>query len=89
MSKVDNDQIYDLLCRIHTDIGELKATGTGTRAWLVQHIEDDKAMAANIKTLELANATTQGRTKTWGLIATAAGVVASGVSAAAAFIKLH
>lgn len=98
MDNTSNDQIYDLLCRIHGDIGELKGTTAGFKASLEAHIEDDKRVIravydtqispviTDVKNLQLAQAKQQGRTKVWGLVATTA---ASIVGGAVGLIKWH
>ena len=95
---IDTDQIYDLLCKIHGDIGELKGTTSTFKESLEAHIEDDKRtlramydtqiqpIAAKVEDLRLAQAKQQGRTKVWGMVATAA---ASVVGGAVGLIKWH
>jgi len=57
---VSNDQLYEILCDIKGDVGEIKASAAGTHAWLAKHVEDDAAMARDIKTLQLSGARQKG-----------------------------
>lgn len=98
MSNVSNDQIYELLCNIHGDIGVLKGTTAGFKDALESHIEDDKRVirsvydtqiapvAAKVDELRIAQAKQRGATKTWGLVATAAASVVGGLTG---LIKWH
>ena len=93
-----NEQIYDLLCRIHGDIGELKGTTAAFKGALESHIEDDKRtiravydtqispLADKVGEMQLAQAKQKGATKTWGLVATAAASVVGGLTG---LIKWH
>ena len=102
MNNVSNDQLYDLLCRIHGDVGELKGTTASFKSALETHIEDDKRVIRSVydtqirpvqeqvDTLRIAQATQKGRTRVWGLIATgAATLIGSVAGAAAGLIKWH
>ena len=98
MAKVTNDQIYELLCNVHGDIGVLKGATAGFKEALDAHIEDDKRvirsvydaqiqpLVAKVDDLRIAQAKQRGATKTWGLVATAAGSVVGGL---AGLIKWH
>lgn len=98
MAETSNDQIYELLCNVHRDIGEMKGTVAASSKALESHIEDDKRImrtlydtqivpwAAKVEELQLQQAKQKGIAKTWGLIATAA---ASIVGGAVGLIKWH
>lgn len=98
MNNVSNDQLYDLLCRIHGDVGELKGTTASFKSSLEAHIEDDKRIIRSVydtqiqpvqtqvDTLRLDQARQRGAMKTWGLVATAAASVVGGL---AGLIKWH
>ena len=98
MSETSNDQIYELLCNVHRDIGEVKGAAAGFKQALESHIEDDKRTlrtlydtqivpwAAKVEELQLQQAKQKGVAKTCGLIATAA---ASIVGGAVGLIKWH
>ncbi len=98
MAKVTNDQMYELLCNVHGDIGVLKGATAGFKEALEAHIEDDKQilrsvydtqiqpLVAKVDDLRIAQAKQRGATKTWGLVATLIGSVAG---AAAGLIKWH
>lgn len=98
MNDVSNDQLWDLMCRIHGDIGELKGTTASTNSVLKEHIEEDKRIiramydtqiapvVAKVDELRIAQAKQRGATKTWGLVATAAASVVGGLTG---LIKWH
>lgn len=98
MDNTSNDQIYDLLCRIHGDIGELKGTTAATNTVLKDHIEEDKRLMramydtqitpvlTKVEDLRLAQAKQKGATRVWGLVATGA---ASIIGGAVGLIKWH
>jgi hypothetical protein len=99
---VKNEDIYKLLCNVHSDIGELKGATTTLASTLKEHIEDDKRViravydtqiqpiAAQVDSLRISQAAQKGRTKVWGLVATAAGSVLGVVAgAASSLIKWH
>ena len=83
MGEVSNDTLYELLCQVKNDVGEIKGAVTATAATLAQHVQDDKKMASDIYTLqispiagkvrelELEQAKSNGSRRTWGIIATA------------------
>jgi len=77
---VELDQVYEILCNIHKDVGEIKAAGDATKAWLAQHVIDDKAMAADIKGIQLSAAKAKGAARTWGMVATGFGTVAGALA---------
>lgn len=97
---IENEDIYKLLCNVHTSLGELTSASTSVAAALRDHIEDDKRViramydtqikpvADQVDALRLDQAQQRGRTKAWGLLATGAGVVASALGGLAAF-KWH
>jgi hypothetical protein len=97
---IENEDIYKLLCNVHTDIGELKSATTSIGAALKDHIVDDQRvmramydtqiqpLTAQVDALRIDQAQQRGRTKAWGLLATGAGVVASALGGLAAF-KWH
>ena len=102
MNNVSNDQLWDLMCRIHGDIGELKGTTAATNTVLRDHIEEDKRIvramydtqvkpvADQVDALRLTQAGQKGRMKVWGIVATAAAGVAGTVAGAAgSLIKWH
>ena len=84
---IENEDIYKLLCNVHKDIGELQSTTASVGNALRDHIAEDKQtiramydtqvkpLADNVDVLRIAQATQRGRTKVWGLVATAAGAV--------------
>lgn len=98
MAKVTNDQIYELLCNVHGDIGVLKGTTAGFKEALEAHIEDDKRIIrsvydtqispvqAQVDMLRIDQARQRGATKTWGLVAAAAASVVGGLTG---LIKWH
>jgi hypothetical protein len=98
MAEISNDQIYQLLCNISGDIGELKGLSAGFKESLEAHIEDDKRvmrsvydtqivpMGQKVDDIRIQQAKQRGATRTWGLIATTA---ASIVSGAVGLIKWH
>jgi hypothetical protein len=102
MNNVSNDQLWDLMCRIHGDIGELKGTATATNAVLKDHIEEDKRVVRamydtqikpvqdDVKAMQLTQAKQKGSARTWGLVAAGAASIAGSVAGAAtALIKWH
>ena len=98
MSETSNDQIYELLCNVHRDLGEVKGATAGFKSALESHIEEDKRMmrtlydtqivplGVKVEDLQLQQAKQKGVAKTWGFIATAA---ASIVGGAVGLIKWH
>ena len=99
---IENEDIYKLLCNVHKDIGELQSATTTVGAALRDHIAEDKQtiramydtqvkpLADNVDILRLTQATQKGRTRVWGLVATAAGAVLGTVAgAASSLIKWH
>ena len=99
---IENEDIYKLLCNVHKDIGELQSATTTVGAALRDHIAEDKQtiramydtqvkpLADNVDILRLAQATQKGRTRVWGLVATAAGTLAGTlVGVAASLVKSH
>lgn len=98
MDNTSNDQIYDLLCRIHGDIGELKGTTAATNVVLKDHIEEDKRiiramydtqiqpLTTKVDDLRIAQAKQRGAIKVWGLVGTAAASVVGGLTG---LIKWH
>ena len=95
---VKNEDIYNLLCNVHKDIGELKGSTTTIAATLKEHIEDDKRIiravydtqiapvAAKVEELQLAQAKQRGAIRAWGIVATGA---ASIVGTLVSYIKWH
>ena len=99
---IKNEDIYNLLCNVHKDIGELKSATTTVAATLKDHIEDDKRVLRavydtqikpvqdQVDVLRISQATQKGRTRVWGLVATgAATLIGSVAGAAAGLIKWH
>jgi hypothetical protein len=99
---IDSGQIYELLCKVHGDIGELKGMTTGFKDALEAHIEDDKRViravydtqiapvAAKVDELRLVQAQQRGRTIRWGWVASFVGALAGAAATLAApFIKGH
>lgn len=62
--EVSNDKIYGVLLDISRDIGEIKASASGTRDWLSTHVTDTKQQfdttSKAIQTLQLAHARQRG-----------------------------
>ena len=95
---VKNEDIYNLLCNVHKDIGELKSSTTTIAATLKEHIEDDKRvmrtmydtqiapMANKVEELQLSQAKQRGAIRAWGIVATGA---ASLVGTVVSYIKWH
>ena len=97
---IENEDIYKLLCNVHSDLGALKSATDSLGSTLKDHVADDlrtmramydtqiKPVADQVDALRLDQAQQRGRTKAWGLLATGAGVVASALGGLAAF-KWH
>ncbi len=79
MSGVTNEQLYDTLLGIKSDIGALKESTKFQLAAISDH-------AGRIGTMETTLAKQAGAARAWGLIATAAGAVAGAIGA---FFGMH
>lgn len=98
MSETSNDQIYELLCNIHKDVGELKGTTAATNEVLKGHIEEDKRivramydtqiqpLATKVDDLRISQAKQRGSIKVWGIVGTAAASIVGGLTG---LIKWH
>lgn len=98
---IENEDIYKLLCNVHSDLGALKSSSDSLASTLKDHVADDlrtmramydtqiKPVADQVDALRIDQAQQRGRTKAWGLLATGAGVIASAISAATAMVKWH
>ena len=80
MGEVSNEVLYNLLCEIKGDVGEIKAGGEATRQWLAKHVEDDKQLADDVKALEITAAKALGSARTWGLVGAGAASILGGLA---------
>ncbi len=99
---IKNEDIYNLLCNVHKDIGELQSATTTVGAALRDHIAEDKQtiramydtqikpVQDQVDALRISQATQRGRTKVWGLVASGvAGLAGTVAGIAASLIKGH
>lgn len=75
MPRVSNDDLMGVLLDIKSDIGSLKQQAAGHTAWMSKHVEDDKALAADVHELQINAAKSRGFIKAWALVATAIGAL--------------
>lgn len=73
MAKVSNSDLMGVLLDIKSDIGALKQASSSHTAWMTKHVEDDKAMADDIRQLQLGVARQRGAVRVLAAVATAAG----------------
>lgn len=87
---MSDQRIMDILLEIHGDIGQLKGTTTAFAAGLAKHVADDEAMAADIKQLQLTQASNKGAARVWTLVGSGIGAaLGSAVAVAAAWLGKH
>lgn len=72
---MDAAAVYQELLKISTTLGTLTAECRATNETIAKHVEDDKAMAADIQELKLGVAAQRGGIKVLAAISTAIGAV--------------
>ena len=82
---ISNDEIYRVLLELKGSQGEMAATIKAHVETFKKHVDEDETYhlttAEGLKHIELRMASQRGAVKTWGLVATTAATIASGLVA--------
>jgi hypothetical protein len=80
MSDVSNSDLMTVLLDIKQDIGSLQTKAEGHTQWMAKHVADDALMCADIRAIQITQASQRGAAKVWNMLGAAIGTVLGAVA---------